>query len=379
MSESLATVEIPTTFDKDFNGEGETAESIQEKKHAEMLKHLADLNNARLQQSQSRKIQTLSAPTFESVEIFLNRFSETRQKIHQSLDEFLEKGGSQEKNLIKSGLETLSSEISDLEKLVAEDSYFLPSYEVRAASNAMAELKERLEKANSQLLPKKKFAFRNKISRSNPSSGKVEGNPNARESEESPNPNEVRMIHEKKSSFALDAPGLGNKEGLVVFKDLDASTDGDFALSDLVNCKVYLRGRLRALFIHRLKGCQVFAGPVMGSVLIEEAENCVFMLASHQIRIHQTVNTDFYLRVRSRPIVEYVTNVRFAPYALVYRGVEEELQDSDLNDETGMWANVDDFRWLRAVSSPNWRIIPEDDRLPVVDISDLEAEGKTVL
>jgi len=362
--------------DKDFskgevNGsDGETPTFIQEKKHAAMLKHLADLNNARLQQSQSRKFETLSAPVFESVDLFLKGFSETKQKIQKRLDEFHEETSPQEKTLLKSGLETLALDINGLEKLLAVNSYFLPSYEVRSAQNAIAELKERLDSLNSQLLPKKKFTFKNKVTKTNPETTQK---PESAVSKKNDN---HTVTQSGKDNYC--APGFRNKEGMVLVKDLDASKDGDFALSDLVSCRIYIRGRLRALFIHRLKGCQVFVGPVMGSVLIESVENCVFMLASHQIRIHQTTNTDFYLRVRSRPIVEYTTRVKFAPYALFYRGIEEDLQQSDLKDETGMWSNVDDFRWLRAVQSPNWSVLPEDDRLPLVDISDLKAEEDAV-
>jgi len=363
-------------LDKDFskgevNGsDGETPTFIQEKKHAAMLKHLADLNNARLQQSQSRKFETLSAPVFESVDLFLKGFSETKQKIQKRLDEFHEETSPQEKTLLKSGLETLALDINGLEKLLAVNSYFLPSYEVRSAQNAIAELKERLDNLNSQLLPKKKFTFKNKVTKTNPETTQK---PESAVSKKNDN---HTVTQSGKDNYC--APGFRNKEGMVLVKDLDASKDGDFALSDLVSCRIYIRGRLRALFIHRLKGCQVFVGPVMGSVLIESVENCVFMLASHQIRIHQTTNTDFYLRVRSRPIVEYTTRVKFAPYALFYRGIEEDLQQSDLKDETGMWSNVDDFRWLRAVQSPNWSVLPEDDRLPLVDISDLKAEEDAV-
>ena len=107
-----------------------------------MLKHLADLNNARLQQSQSRKFETLTAPVFESVDLFLKGFSETKQKIHKQLDEFHEETNPQEKTLLKSGLETLALDINGLEKLVAVNSYFLPSYEVCNTQNAIAELKE---------------------------------------------------------------------------------------------------------------------------------------------------------------------------------------------------------------------------------------------
>ena len=66
---------------------------------------------------------------------------------------------------MKSGLETLALDINDLEKLVAVNSYFLPSYEVHSAQNAIAELKERLDSLNSQLLPKKKFTFKNRDGR----------------------------------------------------------------------------------------------------------------------------------------------------------------------------------------------------------------------
>jgi len=126
-----------------------------------------------------------------------------------------------------------------------------------------------------------------------------------------------------------------------------------------------------SLFVHRLRNCRVYAGPVIGSVLIDEAEGCVFVMASHQIRIHNAKGCDFYLRVRSRPIIEDSSGVRFAPYCLSYEGVEEDLRDASLDEETGNWANVDDFRWLRAVQSPNWSLLPENERVRMVNILDL--------
>jgi hypothetical protein len=34
--------------------------------------------------------------------------------------------------------------------------------------------------------------------------------------------------------------------------------------------------------------------------------------------------TDFYVRLRSRPIIEYCSDVRFAPHALKYVQIEED-------------------------------------------------------
>ena len=116
----------------------------------------------------------------------------------------------------------------------------------------------------------------------------------------------------------------------------------------------------------------MYVGSVFGSVLIEEVEGCMFVLASHQIRIHHARESDFYLRARSRPIIEDCNGVRFAPYCLSYDGIERDLREANLEEETGNWANVDDFRWLRAVQSPNWSVLPENERVGGVTISNLD-------
>ncbi|KAL3524796.1 hypothetical protein ACH5RR_013168 [Cinchona calisaya] len=66
-------------------------------------------------------------------------------------------------------------------------------------------------------------------------------------------------------------------------------------------------------------------------------------------------------------IIEDSSGVRFALYCLRYNGIEKELEEANLSEETGNWANVDDFRWLRAVQSPNWSVFPEDERVHMID------------
>ncbi|CDY63924.1 hypothetical protein HID58_078830 [Brassica napus] len=71
----------------------------------------------------------------------------------------------------------------------------------------------------------------------------------------------------------------------------------------------------------------------------------------------------------SRPIIEDSSGVRFGPYCLGYGGIEEDLKTAGLEEETESWANVDDFLWLRAVHSPNWSLLPQEERLSSVSIS----------
>ncbi|KAF3547230.1 hypothetical protein DY000_02009204 [Brassica cretica] len=149
-----------------------------------------------------------------------------------------------------------------------------------------------------------------------------------------------------------DSPGFRNKHGETLSKSFKSSS-----------CQVKLIGAVNALFVHGLRNWSVYAGPVIGSILIDDVEDSVFVMASHQIRIHRAKKCDLYL---SRPIIEDSNGIRFAPYSLDYEGIEEDLKTEE---ETESWANVDDFLWLRAVHSPNWSVLPEEERLSLVSIS----------
>jgi hypothetical protein len=133
-----------------------------------------------------------------------------------------------------------------------------------------------------------------------------------------------------------------------------------------------------------------------------------------QVRIHSADFCQFYLRVRSRPIIEHSSSLTFAPYAaqsLLCRqaavavdgsspangtqheqqhhkqqeGAEQEhkeqqevvclpdwhpaevLREARLLEDSGLWQQVDDFGWVKASASPHWRVLPEQDRQAVPD------------
>lgn len=344
-----------------------------QKKHAAMIERLSNLHQSRLNQSISRRSDADSSAPFESTQAFLNRFADSKRSIESELDRLRFISNDLESNpQLKSDLEKLSISIADLEKLVAENSYFLPSYEVRSTLKAIDELKESLESVSLKLVPRKKFSFRKKPAQKDPANAVKESEISAKESYFPVKGGDDAASAEKSTFETRDSPGFRNQVGAVLVKQFQGFESGDFTLSNLESCEIRLKGRLRALFVHRLRNCRVFAGPVLGSILIEEAEGCLFMLASHQIRIHHAKAADFYLRVRSRPIIEDCSSVRFAPFLLVYEGIEEDLRESGLAEDTGNWANVDDFRWLRAVQSPNWCILPKEEQVCTVNISDLE-------
>ncbi|KAE8696013.1 Tubulin-folding cofactor C [Hibiscus syriacus] len=327
-----------------------------QKKHQAMLDRLSNRHQAHLDNTLARRSD--SSNSSESTSSFLSRFSRSKQSIDSLLADSRLIAQS-EPSRLKSHFADISSSISDLEKLVAESSYFLPSYEVRSSLKTVSDLKQNLEALNSELTTKRKFSFKNKATA---------------KKEHPKEPEPVKPDTVSISNFKIpDSPGFRNKSNETLVKKFKGTEVGEFTLSDLDSCEVRLTGCCNAVFMNRLKNCNVYLGPVTGSNLIEDVEGCIFVLASHQIRIHLAKRCDFYLRVRSRPIIEDSNAVRFAPYCLDYEGIEMDLEKAGLSEETGNWENVDDFKWLRAVQSPNWCILPENERVGKVHVVDFES------
>ncbi|XP_060213113.1 tubulin-folding cofactor C [Lycium barbarum] len=323
-----------------------------QRKHAAMIERLSNLHQTRL----IRKPD----PESNSTASFLSRFSESKNSIESTLTRIRQTPDPHSDPTLKPELDNVSMSIADLEKLVAENTFSLPSYEVRTCLKTITDLKQFVEQVTGEVIPRKKFSFKNK------STKKI--------TTQNDTVSDVPNVESKSTGFrVLDSPGFRGKENEVLVKEFNKGNDNEeireFVLSELRGCEVRLMGCVRALFVHKLIDCKVYVGPIFGSVLIEEAMNCVFVMASHQIRIHQAKGCDFYLRARSRPIIEDSNGVRFAPYCLKYDGIEKDLEEANLGEETGNWSNVDDFKWLRAVQSPNWSILPEIERLGIIDIS----------
>jgi len=72
--------------------------------------------------------------------------------------------------------------------------------------------------------------------------------------------------------------------------------------------------------------------------------------------MHDCKNVDIYLQCSSRPIIEDCSNIRFAP-------IPECYTTSTGTSSQNQWDHVDDFKWLKAEHSPNWSILPENERL----------------
>ncbi|XP_065256701.1 tubulin-specific chaperone C [Emys orbicularis] len=259
-------------------------------------------------------------------------------------------------------LEEAAARLQGLQKLLTDSVRFLAPYEVRQAQEALSRLQGALTAKRQQLQPKKRFAFRARRK-------EAESAPPAAPAGQLP----AESVPPRAPAGQLPAEGEGSGPPLCGFSQAEAQTlelgpsellQRDVLLADLSDCRVLLRGNPNTLRVRDCRGCTVFCGPVSTSVLVDGCSDCLLVLACQQLRTHRTRDTRIYVQVTSRAIVEDCSGVRFAPYTWSYPGIEGDYESSGLDRGRNNWNLVDDFDWLaRDEPSPNWSVIPEQDRI----------------
>jgi len=108
-------------------------------------------------------------------------------------------------------------------------------------------------------------------------------------------------------------------------------------IEGLENCEVYLPFLMKSLYIKNITDCKVFVGAVSGASFVNGAVNCEIHLCSHQIRIHNSERTKFFLIAKSNPIIEHCKNMTFGKYKCTYAAHEEHLREAALYEVKNLW------------------------------------------
>ena len=304
----------------------------------------------------------------------------------------------------KGVLDDLRALVAAMEARTAEASYFLPPYDARACASATERLRFSLDAAAAALAPRAKFSFKKKKAkktgnatafpatgdagdtagvsfatrreRTNDTNDERDENENENENEE----NKKEKAAERHDAIALDAlsarvaamaaaaDASGFKDAVgetFVFRgDAENPADApDLILERLSGCVVFVLGAVRALRCHDLRDTKVYGGPVAGSAHLQNLEGCHVEIAARQVRVHDARRTAFYVRTKSRPIIEHSREVTFAPFAFEYEGARARFAAAGLVEETDAWRDVDDFGWIKNRQSPNWSVAPESERV----------------
>ena len=287
----------------------------------------------------------------------------------------------------KGVLDDLRALVATMEANTAEASYFLPSYDARACASATERLRFSLDAAaagasRAQSFPSRKKKKRREagnagdaagvslVTRRDVNENTNENEENKKEKAEETEPDAIALdaLAARVAAMAAAADASGFKDAVgetLVFRGGDAENPADapdLILERLSGCVVFVLGAVRALRCHDLRDTKVYGGPVAGSAHLQNLEGCHVEIAARQVRVHDARRVAFYVRTKSRPIIEHSSEVTFAPFAFEYEGARARFAAAGLAEETDAWRDVDDFGWIKNRQSPNWRVAPEATR-----------------
>lgn len=175
-------------------------------------------------------------------------------------------------------------------------------------SRQLTEFQQLYDQEKDKAIPKKKFAF----ARKKPAP-KQEAKPVVAE--------EPKTAEESKPAFTLDYSG-----NHLLIKDLKQQsiqrTESEYAgkenliLENLEQCTVILPFAVKCIYMKHVTDCKIYVGANSGATFVDYAINSMIFIQSHQIRIHNSKNTQFYLTAKSNPIIEHCTQMGFGPFLL---------------------------------------------------------------
>lgn len=235
---------------------------------ASVLERLKAREEKRLE-AVSRRHVDLKDGSNESTDAFNREFARQRGIVEAAVQQFLRTSGD-----ARCGAESqaLFAQVAAIEDMVTSAAYYLPPYDLRQATLAVASIKESLHSATAAKQPRKKFSFSAKRdTNSTATVGTTQSVGTSR-----PFQDEATL-----NTTPLTAPAghtITNKSHeTLVLRPGDLDDMSEVTLSDLKGCTVYVLDPVGAIFLHRLQQCTVVTGPIAGS-LLAEGELCITFL-----------------------------------------------------------------------------------------------------
>jgi len=254
----------------------------------------------------------------------------------------MDKAKTMDKALVPAHLDETMRKMKEAYKFMTDYTMYIPAYDTKAAQKTIADVHEEFQTLQTQVLPKKKFGFKGNRQKVNTS--KVEDKLGKIDLTASSNP------------FILDTSiRIGDKTDELIVLEANQINAADVNLTNLENCRVHVDGSPSTVHLSNIRNCRILTGPVSSSIFMENCSNSKLVLSSQQLRIHNTKDSDFYIHVTAKAVIEDCDNLRFGVNPLLGEIREELWTLSRLDRVVNNWDQVGDFNWLaKDKASPHW-------------------------
>lgn len=301
---------------------------LLDKRHKERKEKLENL----------QEIKSKETSVNEGIDYFDSVYDEKVREIQNNLNN-LEAG---DVNLASTFCK-ITQTLQDLQRFLSSSTFFLTDRKVQKCQEQLNDILFRLDEKKAQLVPKKKFGFKNKAKAESRQGDQVDA-----------------VVAQRPAETKQFEYTISNRRGEVInFTGVDADNQ-DLTVANLQDCVIRIEGHPGSLHVKNLHNCLIVSGPIARSFFGENCKQCRFVVACQQLRLHSSNACDIYLHVTSRGIIEDSNEIFVAPYNLQYPQLAADYDASGLPLNRNNWNDLADFNWLSTEQhSPNWSHIPE--------------------
>ncbi|KAF5339047.1 hypothetical protein D9758_014093 [Tetrapyrgos nigripes] len=307
-------------------------------------------------------------------DVFLTQFQTSRTDLETRLNAAKETTSEGPGTVSKEILDNLSIDFEKISKSLRGAIGLIPKSDQGSCEAQLKGLEKSLEDLRKSSAPKSKFAFKRKPkaegstttsdasttvpTTTNPPTAPTLSQDASDESALSSTPNLTLSSRSKEFLVLHSINGLPSAS-----KSSTTRLRSDLALTDLENCVINLITPpleaaldISAVQIRSLNNCIVLLPKINGSVMVHAIRNCIVLLGCHQFRMHTSQNVDVYLDIRSNPVIEHCSGIRFASYPPSF-DTTSDAGESSLESNL----SVQDFSHIRSRPSPNWSLLSKDE------------------
>ena len=146
-----------------------------------------------------------------------------------------------------------------------------------------------------------------------------------------------------------------------MYDDPTLTNKNNLMLENISNAVIYVLSNVKCCFAKNMSNTTLVIGSVSGGSHFTSCTNCAIHLATHQLRIHNTTNTKFYVMINSKPIIEHSTSNTFFPLKIKYTGYHDNITKANIDMNDNKYNQVQDFQWLKQERSPNFEVFDNND------------------
>ena len=116
-----------------------------------------------------------------------------------------------------------------------------------------------------------------------------------------------------------------------------------FLTDKLENCKVIVTDFCDSMTIDRCTNCEFVLACVRGSIFARNCTDCKFAMVCGQFRCRDCNNCDFFMHVKTGPVIESSNNLRIGCALVAYPEMAEHMKKARLDPAVNIWNDIHDF------------------------------------